>query len=243
MKISIITLFPEVFDPILNSSILKRAQKKGLVEFELINLRDFGQGSHKTVDDRPFGGGAGMVLKADVLAKAVEKVKTKDSRVILTSASGKTFNQKKVKALSKLNHLVIICGHYEGVDQRFIEKYVDEEISIGDYILTGGEIPAMVIADSITRLIPGVLKKSEATKEESFSTFHLPAGRQDLPSSSIQLLEYPHYTRPEEWEGEKVPSILLSGNHQEIKKWREKEALEKTRTTRPDLLRNKKHKL
>lgn len=242
MKLSIITLFPEVFNPILNSSILKRAQKKGLVEFELINLRDFGEGTHKIVDDRPFGGGAGMVLKADVLAKAVKKATrgSEQGTAILTSASGKTFNQKKAEQFSKIKHLVIICGHYEGVDQRFIEKYVDQEISIGDYVLTGGEIPAMVIIDSVVRLLPGVLKKSEATKEESFSTFHLPSGRQDFPSSTIQLLEYPHYTRPEKWEGEKVPSILLSGNHQEIKKWREKEALEKTRTTRPDLLRNKK---
>ena len=180
MKISIITLFPEVFEPILNSSILKRAQKKGLVEFELINLRDFGEGKHQIVDGRPYGGGAGMVLKADVLAKAVKQVYSKQLTVnrkrslstencklktILTSASGNPYKQNKAKELSKLDHITIVCGHYEGVDQRFIDKYVSEEISIGDYVLTGGEIPAMVITDSITRLIPGVLEKPEATLE------------------------------------------------------------------------------
>lgn len=228
MKISIVTLFPEVFDPILTTSILKRAQQKNLIEFELINLRDFGQGLQKKVDDRPFGGGAGMVLKADVLTESIKKIKTthpsfggKDSRVILTSASGKTFNQKKAEDFSKLNHLIIVCGHYEGVDQRFIETQVDEEISIGDYVLTGGEVPAMVIVDSVTRLIPGVLEKEGATTDESFSS---------------GLLEYPHFTRPEDFEGKKVPSVLLSGNHAEIKKWRQKQALEKTKKLRPDLL-------
>lgn len=240
MKISIITLFPEVFEPILNSSILKRAQKKGLVEFELINLRDFGEGRHQVVDDRPYGGGAGMVLKADVLAKALQKatgdrqqgtVKTKklspvtcNLKTILMSASGTPYKQKASNELSKLDHLVIVCGHYEGVDQRFIDKYVNEEISIGDYILTGGEIPAMVIVDSVTRLIPGVLEKPEAIIDESFSE---------------NLLEYPHYTRPEEFEGEKVPETLLSGNHAEIKKWRAQKSLEKTKKIRPDLLNQK----
>ena len=219
MKISIITLFPEVFEPILNSSILKRAQKKGLVEFELINLRDFGEGRHQVVDDRPYGGGAGMILKADILSKALASIKKYD-RVILTSASGSPYKQAKAKELSKLSHIVIVCGHYEGVDQRFIDKYVSEEISIGDYVLTGGEIPTMVIVDSITRLIPGVLK-TEATENESFST---------------TLLEYPHYTRPEEFEGKKVPEVLLSGNHGEIKKWRLEKSREITKKLRPDLL-------
>ncbi|MBI2019153.1 tRNA (guanosine(37)-N1)-methyltransferase TrmD [Candidatus Daviesbacteria bacterium] len=223
MKFSIITLFPEVFDPILNSSILKRAQKKGLVEFELINLRDFGEGRHQVVDDRPYGGGAGMILKPDVLSLALKKskVKSQKSKVILTSASGKSYKQKKARDFSKLDHLIIICGHYEGVDQRFIDKYVDEEISIGDYVLTGGEIPAMTIVDSVTRLISGVLEKPEAIEEESFS---------------YGLLEYPHYTRPEQFEGEKVPDVLLSGNHGEIKKWRGQKALEKTKRIRPDLI-------
>lgn len=234
MKFSIITLFPEIFDPILNSSILKRAQQKGLVEFELINLRNFGEGKHKTVDDRPFGGGVGMVLKADVLAKAVRSVtKTSRSRIkcytILTSASGKPFKQQKAQQLSKLDHIILICGHYEGVDQRFIDKSVDEEISIGDYILTGGEIPAMVLVDSIVRLIPGVLEKAAATENESFSEIR-------HPISDIRLLEYPQYTRPENFESKKVPKVLLSGNHQEIEKWRKEKALQKTKKIRPDLL-------
>ncbi len=234
MKFSIITLFPEVFEPILNSSILKRAQSKGLVEFELINLRDFGQGPHQVVDDRPYGGGAGMVLKADVLAKAVTKIKklrlkisskssisNLQSLVVLASASGKPYSQKKARELSKLNHIILVCGHYEGVDQRFIDKYVDEEISIGDYVLTGGEVPVMAIVDSITRLIPGVLEKEEATLNESFEN---------------GLLEHPQYTRPDEFEGQKVPEILLSGNHGEVDKWRQQKSAEKTKKNRPDLL-------
>lgn len=236
MKISIITLFPQVFDPILSTSILFRAQKKGLVKFELINLRDFGQGKHKVVDDKPYGGGVGMVLKANVLAKALKSLalhtRGVGTKVILASASGKPFNQQKARALSKLDHLIIVCGHYEGVDQRFIDEYVSEEISIGDYILTGGEIPAMVIIDSIVRLIPGVLEKKEATELESFSTFH-------HPSSNFQLLEYPHYTRPEEFEGIKVPEVLLSGDHKKIEEWRKEKSLEKTKKVRPDLLKNK----
>lgn len=223
MKISIITLFPEVFDPILNSSILKRAQNKNKVSFEIINLRDFGEGKHQAVDDRPYGGGAGMILKPDVLAKAVKKAGK--GKIILTSASGKPYKQQMAQKLSKLDHLVIICGHYEGVDQRFIDKHVDEEISIGDYVLTGGEIPTMVIIDSIVRLIPGVLEKAEAIQEESFSE---------------GLLEYPHYTRPEVFEKAKVPEVLLSGNHAEIAKWRKEKSLQKTKKVRPDLLNGKK---
>lgn len=239
MKFSIITLFPEVFEPILNSSILKRAQKKGLVEFELINLRDFGEGRHQVVDDRPYGGGAGMVFKPDVLTKALKSIISKlpasptqrgepttnyQLQTILTSASGKPYKQQAARQLSKLDHIIIVCGHYEGVDQRFIDKYVDQEISIGDYVLTGGEIPAMVITDSITRLIPGVLEKPEATINESFST---------------NLLEHPQYTRPEEFEEEKVPEVLLSGNHQEIARWRNKESVKKTQRLRPELLNKK----
>ncbi len=223
MKFSIITLFPEVFEPILNSSILKRAQKKGLVEFNLVNLRNFGEGKHQIVDGRPYGGGAGMVLKADILSKALNSVKNYD-RVILTSASGKKYKQKTAQKLSKINHIVVVCGHYEGVDQRFTDRYVDEEICIGDYVLTGGEIPAMVIIDSTVRLIPKVLEKPEATQNESFSE---------------NLLEHPQFTRPEEFDGKKVPKVLLSGNHGEIKKWRFKKSLEKTRKVRPDIFTQK----
>lgn len=218
MKISVITLFPEVFNPILNSSILKRAQKKGKISFELINLRDFGEGKHQIVDGRPYGGGPGMLFRADILSKALPK----NGHVVLTSASGKPYKQIKAKEFSKLDHLIIICGHYEGVDQRFIDKYADEEISIGDYVLTGGEIPAMVIIDSITRLIPGVLEKPEAIINESFTE---------------NLLEGPQYTRPEVFEGKKVPKVLLSGNHAEIAKWRKEKAVEKTKKVRPDLLK------
>ena len=222
MKISIITLFPEVFDPILNTSILKRAQQKAKVTFELINLRDFGEGKHKVVDDRPYGGGAGMVLKSDILAKAVSSIINRKSHIVLMSASGTPYNQQRARVLSKLDHLIIICGHYEGVDQRLIDKYVDEEISIGDFVLTGGEIPAMAIVDSIVRLLPKVLKKDEATVNESFTK---------------NLLEGPQYTRPEEFEGKKVPEILLSGNHGEIAKWRKRKSLERTRQIRPELLK------
>lgn len=235
MLISIITLFPEMFGPVLNTSILKRAQKKDKVKFELINLRDFGEGVHQVVDDRPYGGGVGMVLKADVLAKALNSVKSstvnRKPYTILTSASGIPYKQACAKRLSQLEHLVIVCGHYEGVDQRFIDKYIDEEISIGDYVLTGGEIPAMVIADSVVRLIPEVLKKA-ATQEESFSSLQ-------HPTSNIQLLEYPHYTRPDVFEGLGIPEILTSGDHKKVEDWRREKSLEKTQKIRPDLLTNK----
>lgn len=225
MKISIITLFPEVFDPILNSSILKRAQNKGKVSFEFINLRNFGAGKHQVVDGKPYGGGAGMVLKVDILAKALKSVTSlsprKKQRAILTSASGIPYKQSRAREFSKLDHLIIICGHYEGVDQRFIDEYIDEEISIGDYVLTGGEIPSMVIADSVVRLIPGVLKKPEAIINESFTE---------------NLLEGPQYTRPEDFKGKKVPAILLSGNHGEVAKWRKVKSEEKTKKMRPDLI-------
>jgi tRNA (guanine37-N1)-methyltransferase len=223
MKISIVTLFPEVFEPILNSSILLAASRKGLVEFELINLREFGEGTHKTVDGRVYGGGAGMLLKADILAKAIKSIPSNrpKSKVVLTSASGRPYTQERAKEFSKLKHLIIVCGHYEGVDERFIESYIDEEISIGDYVLTGGEIPAMIVADSVTRLVKGVLKKEDATINESFEN---------------NLLEHAHYTRPEIFEGKKVPEVLLSGNHAKILKWREKNSLKKTKKVRPDLL-------
>lgn len=229
MRITILTLFPHLFEPFLSTSILDRAVEKKLVEYELIDIRKFGEGPHKSVDDRPFGGGPGMILRVDVLEKAwksaaqLSTIHHKPS-TILMSASGTTFKQAKAQEFSKLEHLIIVCGRYEGVDQRFIDKYVDEEISIGDYVLTGGELPALVIVDSTVRLLPGVLKKEEATLEESFSEF------------TGGLLEYPQYTRPETFTGVKVPEVLLSGNHAEIAKWRKAKSLEKTKKVRPDLL-------
>lgn len=228
MKISILTLFPEVFQPILEASIIGRAKSKGLVEYNLINIRAFGEGVHQVIDGRPYGGGVGMVFKPDILSKALKSVVSQlpttnyKLQTILMSASGTPFKQDKAWEFSKLDHLIIICGHYEGVDQRFIDKYVDEEISIGDFVLTGGEIPAMAVIDATIRLIPKVLNKEEAVIEESFTN---------------NLLEYPQYTRPEDFEGIKVPEVLLSGNHAEIKKWRLNKSIEKTKKVRPDLLK------
>lgn len=224
MKITILTLFPEMFEGPFSESILKHAKQKGLLEISLVNIRDFGLGNHKVVDDRPYGGGVGMVMKVDVLSKAIEAVKdsslNKDQeKVMLLDARGETFVQKKAKALSTLAHLIILCGHYEGVDER-VRTLVDETISIGDFILTGGEIPAMLIVDSVARLIPGVLKE-DATGIESFSE---------------NLLEFPQYTTPRDFKGQTVPEVLLSGNHKEIEKWRNEKATNITQKHRPDLL-------
>lgn len=225
MKISVITLFPDMISSFIKESIIKRAIDKGFVEIELINLRDFAKDKYKSVDDKPYGGGAGMVLRVDVLKDAISfaiKNKQNKTKIILTSAKGKTYSQKKAIEYLKVNHLVIIAGHYEGTDERVLD-YVDEEISIGDFILTGGEIVASAIVDSVVRLIPGVLKKTEATQEESFS--------KEYP------LEYPQYTKPYEFEGHKVPEILMSGDHKKIKEWRLKKAFELAKKLRPDLLR------
>jgi len=227
MKIDILTLFPEMFKGPFDESILKRAQKKKLVEIKIHNLRKWADDKRSTVDNRSFGGGTGMILMIEPIDKALEEIKKSASRnikkrkIILLSASGKSFNQKKAKELSKEDHLIFICGHYEGIDERVKEHLVDEEISVGDYVLTGGELPAMMIIDSIVRLIPNVLEKPNVTKEESFSF--------------SSLVEYPQYTRPANFKGWKIPKILLSGNHQKIKEWRQKKALEKTKKNRPDL--------
>jgi len=205
-----------------DESIIKRAQDKGLVEIKIHNLRDWAEDNYGTVDGKPYGGGVGMILKVDVVDRAISKLKGQGSKVILLTPQGKVFNQKKAQRLAKLKHLILICGHYEGVDERVRDHLVDEEISIGDYILTGGELPAMVVTDSLVRLLPGVLKKKEAIKNESFST--------------KSLLEPPQYTRPEVHQDWKVPEVLLSGNHGEIEKWRKKKALEKTKKRRADLL-------
>jgi len=228
MKISIITLFPNMVSGFFNESIVKRACKKKLVKINLINLRDFAINKYGQVDDRPYGGGAGMIIRVEPVYNAIQslnlKKKDKKSKIVLTSAKGKVFNQEKAKEYSKLENLVLIAGHYEGVDERVL-KYVDEEISIGDFILTGGEIVASAITDSVVRLLKGVLKKEEAVKDESFSK-----------RKGQKLLEYPQYTRPEEFKGHKVPEILLSGNHNKIDEWKMKKAYEETETKRKDLL-------
>lgn len=220
MKFDVLTLFPEMFE-VLNQSILGKAQEKNLIDINLINIRDFSKDKHKKVDDTPYGGGAGMVMRADVVYDAFKSVKTPNSKLIYLTPQGKPLNQAKVEELAKNEHLILLCGHYEGIDQRVIDKIVDEEISIGDYVLTGGEIPAMVLIDSVSRYIEGVIK-SDSKEEESFSQ---------------GLLEYPQYTRPEEFEGQKVPEVLLSGHHQKIEKWRKEQAIKITLNKRPDLIK------
>lgn len=221
MKFDVLTLFPEMFTP-LKQSILERAQENGKIDINLINIRDFSKDKHKKVDDTPYGGGAGMVIRPDVVYDAYNSIVDKENaKVIFLTPQGKTLNQQKVEELSKEEHLILLCGHYEGVDQRVLDKIVDEEISIGDYVLTGGEIPSMVIIDSVSRYIDGVLNE-ESIQEESFSN---------------NLLEYPQYTRPEIFLDEKVPEILLSGHHENIRKWREEQSLNITKKKRPDLLK------
>ena len=220
MKFDVLTLFPEMFKS-LDESIIGKAKEKQLIEINLINIRDFSKDKHKKVDDTPYGGGAGMVIMPDVVYDAYSSINQKENaKVIYLSPQGKVLNQNKVKELSKENHLILLCGHYEGIDQRVLDEIVDEEISIGDYVLTGGELPAMVLIDSVSRYIEGVLNE-ESIKEESFSN---------------KLLEYPQYTRPEEFRGIRVPEVLVSGHHENIKKWRNEKSLEITKQKRPDLL-------
>ncbi len=219
MKFSVLTLFPEMFSA-LDESIIGRAKEKKLIDIELINIRDFSKDKHKKVDDTPYGGGAGMILMPDIVYNAYKSINDEKAKVIYLSPQGKVFNQRKVQELSKENHLILLCGHYEGIDQRVIDEIVDEEISIGDYVLTGGEIPAMVLIDSISRYVEGVLRK-ESTQEESFSN---------------GLLEYPQYTRPEKFLEHEIPEILKSGHHENIDKWRKEKSLEITMVKRPDLI-------
>lgn len=219
MKFNVLTLFPEMFD-ILETSILGRAKKEGKIEINLINIRDFSKSKHKKVDDTPYGGGAGMVIRPDVVYDAYSSIKNKNAKVIYLTPQGKRLTQQKVKELSLEDELVLLCGHYEGIDERVLEKIVDEEISIGDYVLTGGELPAMVLIDSVSRYIEGVLN-NESVEEESFSN---------------GLLEYPQYTRPETFMDLKVPEVLISGHHKNIEKWRYEKSLERTKLKRPDLL-------
>lgn len=225
MKIDILTLFPKMFDNILGESMLKIAQRKGLVKISVHNLRDWTSDNHKTADDKPFGGGPGMVMKIEPVWRALEEIRG-GSRVILLTPQGKKLDQKIAKRLAKEKRLVLICGHYEGVDER-IRGLADEEISIGDYVLTCGELPALVLIDAIVRLIPGVLGHKESVKKESFEN---------------NLLEYPQYTRPAEFEGMIVPEILLRGDHKKIEKWREREAIKRTRERRPDLSKKGRNK-
>lgn len=220
LKINILTLFPEMFSGFASESIIKRAIDNKKVKMNFINLRDYSDKKHNQVDDTPYGGGAGMVLMCDPVFKAVDDLKTKNTKVIMMTPQGKPYTQKKAEELSKEKDLLIICGHYEGFDER-ITSIVDEEISIGDYVLTGGEIPSMVLADSITRLIPGVIDDESKTNE----------------SFSDDLLDYPTFTKPREYRGMKVPDVLLSGDHKKIDEWRNKEAIKKTREKRPDLLK------
>lgn len=213
MKISILTLFPEMFQGPFDYSILKRAKNKGQISIEIINIRDFGLGRHKIVDDRPFGGGTGMILRVDVIAKALEFVKLnnrqyKRVKTILLDARGNTYNQARAKKFSDLDHLILVAGHYEGMDERINKYLVDESISVGNYILTGGEIPTMVIVDSVVRLISGVLSKTDATKLESFSKPY--------------YLEHPQYTKPRQFRDWTVPGVLVSGNHKEIEEWKKR---------------------
>jgi len=223
MKIDVLTLFPDMFTGPLDASIVQRARKTGLLNLQVHNLRDYTHDRYKTVDDRPFGGGPGMVLKVEPLFEAVEALAGDATRVVLMSPAGRMFKQAVAVELAAVEHLLIICGAYEGVDERVREALVDDELSIGDYVLTNGALPAMVVIDAVTRLFPGALGDDQSPVDESFSR---------------GLLEYPHYTRPAEFRGMKAPEILLSGHHAEIEKWRREQARLRTQERRPDLLKN-----
>lgn len=223
MRFDVLTLFPDMFEAVLGDSIIGRARKNGIIEINAINIRDFSKDKHRKVDDYPYGGGAGMVMTPQPIYDAYLSIAQKLSykpRVIYLSPQGRLLNQNIVRELSKEEHLVLLCGHYEGIDERIIEEIVDEELSIGDYVLTGGELPAMVLIDSVSRMVPGVLSGEESYSQES----HYQG-----------LLEYPQYTRPYEFNGRKVPDVLISGHHANIEKWRRQESIRRTREKRPDL--------
>ena len=221
MRIDILSLFPEFFSVLSNWSIIGRAKEENRVQINSVNIRDFSKNKHKKVDDYPFGGGPGMVMTPEPILEAINSVKNIDSRVIYLSPQGKPFSQELANELSKESHLILLCGHYEGIDNRIIDNYIDEEISVGDFVLTGGEIPAMIIMDAVVRLLPGVLSGEESFMEESHYN---------------GLLEHPQYTRPREFNGHTVPDILLSGNHKNIEAWKKEESLKSTFVKRPDLL-------
>lgn len=232
MIFEIISLFPEIFSGFLKSTLIAKAIERKIIEVNILNPRDFTKDKHRVVDDRPFGGGPGMVLKAEPIYQAIKKaaperirsnklIKKSTSRIIILSPQGKTFNQEIAKRLVKYEKLVLVCGHYEGIDER-IMNFVDEEISIGDFVLMGGELPAMVVVEAVSRLIKGVIKEASSVENDSFSS---------------GLLDYPHYTRPRSWRGFDVPDVLLSGNHKRIKEWRKEKSLEVTKKKRPDLFK------
>jgi len=222
MKIDVLTLFPAMFAGPLDESIVKRARKAGLLDLNIHDLRQWTHDRHKTVDDRPFGGGPGMLMKPEPLFEAVESLKRAETKVILLSPSGRKFSQQIARELAEQKDLLLVTGHYEGFDERIRESLADDELSIGDYVLTNGALPAMVVIDAVTRLLPGVLGDDDSSRDESFSH---------------GLLEYPQYTRPAEFRGMKVPDVLVSGNHAEIEKWRREQAKLRTKEKRPDLLK------
>lgn len=227
MRIDIITLFPEMFERVFNDSIIGRAQKSGEISIHTHQLRDFAFDKHRRVDDTPYGGGMGMLMKAEPIALCFEEICRQTGErphFVYMSPQGKTLNQQRLKELADIKNICVLCGHYEGVDQRLLDSFIDEEISIGDYVLTGGEIPAMVFCDALCRMVPGVLTNNECFTEESHYN---------------GLLEYPQYTKPSEWRGIEVPDVLLSGHHANIEKWRKEKSLEVTAQKRPDLLKNK----
>lgn len=231
MRVDVLTIFPEMLRSPLEHSILKRAQESGRLEVRLVDLRDFTTDRHRTVDDTPYGGGAGMVMKPDPIFRAVEAVSASSdaagpTRIILMTPQGEVFDQARARELAQEEHLLLLCGRYEGVDERVREHLVTDELSIGDYVLTGGELPALVVLDAVARLIPGVLGAEESPQEDSFTN---------------DLLEYPHYTRPADFRGWTVPDVLLSGNHEEVARWRQRQSLLRTLVRRPDLFR--RHRL
>ncbi len=222
MKITVLSLFPDIIRGFFESSIMAKAVSRGLIEYELVDFRDFTTDKHRTCDDYPYGGGAGMVLKAEPIARAFDSLDLKGSRVIYPSPSGNLFNQKMAGEFASEEHIVLLCGRYEGVDQRIIDAYIDDEVSIGDYVISSGEVASLVLIDGIYRLLDGVIN-SDSLEEESFEG---------------GILEYPHYTRPEVFRSEVVPEVLLSGHHENIRKWRLREGLKKTKLNRPDLLKS-----
>ncbi len=222
MKIDVLTLFPKMFSGPLDESIVQRARENGLIELKIHNLREYTHDLHQTVDDRPFGGGAGMLLKPEPLFEALEALTNEESHVIFLTPSGRKFDQAIARELSSREHIVLVCGSYEGFDERVLQVWANDELSIGDYVLTNGALPAMVVIDAVTRLLPGALGKDESSHEESFSA---------------NCLEYPHYTRPAVFRGMKVPDVLLSGHHARIAQWRSEQSVSKTAAVRPDLLK------